>query len=833
MPARLLLAAGLRELARQPLQLALAVFGIALGVAVVLAVRLATASALDGFERAAAALGGRATHALLAGPSGVPEDAWRWLRIEAGVRDSAPLVLGWVERADAPGRWLQLVGVDPWAEAPFARSALRPGNGSAELTTRPDAVLASTALARRLHLGIGDRLAVHAGGRAQTLTLAGTFEAEDAAGEDRLLADLATAQVVLGRTGRLDRIDLVLDDHAAAALAAQLPPPLRLETAAARAGELARLTAAFRFNLDALSLLALLVGGFLIHNTLEFAVVRRRPLLGLLHALGVGRRERLLLIGLEALVLGLLGSALGLLAGVLLARGLTGLVGRTLAEVYHALDAVTLALAPSVLAGAAALGLAATLAAAVRPALAAAAATGSTARPLPEPEAADSRVRWPWRAPLLAVAGLGCLWLPGAAAGYLALLGLLLAYTAALPALLACCVRSATAWLPADGVPLARMAVRNLGRHLARVSAAVASLSVAFAAAFGMAVMIASFRSGVDDWLLRLLNADYYVAALAPEGGDTPPLAPGVLAALRCDPNVAAVASYRRLEIPVDGRPVQLIVTELPEPARAGYQLLAGDPARAWAAFDAGSVLIGEPLATRLGLHVGERLVLATDRGPRAYPVAGIYTDYGSEHGRALLHPATAAADFAAGAPGSAGVFLKTGVDAQAARAGLEARLAPLQAVELRANRSIVERSLAIFDRTFTITAVLRVLALVVAAAGVLGTLLALALERSREFALLRALGLLPAELLRLLALECGLLGLAAGGLALPLGALCGVILTDVVNHRAFGWSLPLVLPLDALVQTVLLAVLAALAAGLYPAWRLARRPPAAALHEE
>ena len=178
-------------------------------------------------------------------------------------------------------------------------------------------------------------------------------------------------------------------------------------------------------------------------------------------------------------------------------------------------------------------------------------------------------------------------------------------------------------------------------------------------------------------------------------------------------------------------------------------------------------------------------------------------------------------------------MFLKPGVDPQAARAGLEARLAPLQAVELRPNHTIVERSLAIFDRTFTITAVLRVLALVVAAAGVLGTLLALALERGREFAVLRALGLLPGELLRLLAIECGLLGLAAGLLALPLGGLTGLILTDIVNRRAFGWSLPLTLPLDALVQTVLLAVIAALAAGLYPAWRLARTPPAAALREE
>ncbi|RTL00705.1 MAG: FtsX-like permease family protein, partial [Lysobacterales bacterium] len=344
-----------------------------------LAVRLATASALDGFERAADALGGRATHALLAGPAGVPDDAWRWLRIEAGVRSAAPLVQGWVERTDAPGRWLQLIGVDPWAEAPLARGGARLGDWPAQLTTQPDAVLASSALARRLQLAVGDRLTIRAGGRTQSLRIAGRFEADDDAAAERLIADIATAQAVLGRAGRLDRIDLVLDDAAAAALAARLPPPFRLETAAARAGELGRLTAAFRFNLDALSLLALLVGAFLIRNTLEFAVVRRRPLLGLLRALGVTRRELLGLIALEAAVLGLLGSALGLLLGALLARGLTGLVGRTLAEVYHALDAVTLALTPGALAAAAALGLAATLAAAVRPALAAADAPAGSA----------------------------------------------------------------------------------------------------------------------------------------------------------------------------------------------------------------------------------------------------------------------------------------------------------------------------------------------------------------------------------------------------------------------------------------------------------------------
>lgn len=836
LPPGLLLRASLRELARQPLQFALAVLGIALGVAVVLAVRLATASALDGFERAAHALGGRATHTLLAGPAGVPEDAYRWLRIEAGVRSAAPVVAGWVERADAPGRWLALLGLDPWAEAPLARAGARLDGWPAAFTTRPDAVLASPALARTLGLAPGDTLDVHAGGRTQTLWLAGTLAGDDDAGGERLIADIATAQALLGRAGWLDRIDLVLDDAAATALAARLPPPLRLETAAARAGELGRLTAAFRLNLTALGLLALLVGAFLIRNTLEFAVVRRRPLLGLLHALGVTRRELLGLIALEAAVLGVLGSALGLGLGVLLARGLTGLVARTLAEVYHALDAVALAVTPGALLGAAGLGVAATLLAAWRPALAAAAApAGVAANRAVELHAAALAPRRALRtAAVLAVAAGASLALPGPGAGYLALLGLILAFAGALPWVLKRLVQALDRRLPADGLPLVRMAVRNLGRHLARTSAAVAALAVAFAAALGMAVMIASFRDGVDDWLQRLLNADFYLAPITTDARALPPLADDVLATVRATPGVAALASYRRLEIPLGGRPVQLIIAELPAAARAGYRLLAGDPQRAWQAFDHdGAVLIGEPLATRLGLGPGDRLVLDTDRGPRRYPVAGVYRDYGSEHGRALIAPATAAHDFAPGAPASAGVYLAAGADAAAVRAGLERRLAPLQALELRPNRAIVDQSLAIFDRTFRITSVLRVLALVVAAAGVLGTLLALALERSREFAVLRALGLLPGELLGLLALECGLLGLAAGGLALPLGGLMGVVLTSVVNRRAFGWTLPLTLPLDAALTTVALAVAAALAAGLYPAWRLARTPPAAALREE
>jgi putative ABC transport system permease protein len=210
-----------------------------------------------------------------------------------------------------------------------------------------------------------------------------------------------------------------------------------------------------------------------------------------------------------------------------------------------------------------------------------------------------------------------------------------------------------------------------------------------------------------------------------------------------------------------------------------------------------------------------------------------VFADYGSEQGVVMVSRRTYDANWDDRGVSSLGLVLAPGADPEAAAAALRARSGGDQDLLIRSNRALREASLEIFDRTFAITAVLRVLATAVAVIGVLSALMALQLERARELGVLRAQGLTPREVWRLVLAETGLLGGIAGVLAVPVGTGLALVLIHVINRRAFGWSIETTLPADVLLQAVGLAVLAALLAGAYPAWRMARTLPAPALREE
>jgi putative ABC transport system permease protein len=383
---------------------------------------------------------------------------------------------------------------------------------------------------------------------------------------------------------------------------------------------------------------------------------------------------------------------------------------------------------------------------------------------------------------------------------------------------------------------LARMANRDVARHLSRTGIAVAALMIAFATTVGVGVMVDSFRGGVAIWINDLLNADLYLAPPTIEdgGGSTEIVQPAALAAVRATPGVAAVSTYRGLKIDLAGRPVTLIAADLAPASQTGYHLIDGDPVTAWRAFQTGAaILVSEPLAYRLGVRVGDSLELPTDHGMRRFAIAGVFLDYGSEHGRILLHRSGYARDWNEPAVSSLAVFAAPDENLAALRERLQQRLGPVQPLLIRSNRDIQGFTLEIFDRTFTITNVLRLLAILVAVVGVLSALLALHLERAREFAVLRATGMTAGEIGGLVSWQTGFMGAAAGLLALPTGVLLAAVLIFVINRRAFGWSLPFQVDPTLLLETLALAILAALLAGLYPIWRMAHARPADALRTE
>jgi len=859
----LLTRSSLRYLLRHPWQFGLAVLGVALGVAVVVSIDLANVSASRAFTLSTEAVTGRATHQVSGGPGGLPDDAFRRLVLEAGIERAAPVVEDYVtipRRRDEPSRTLHLLGVDPFSESPFrAYLSGTPGGAGRDraavdlgpLLTRPGAGVLAAGTARDLGLRIGDSFVARAGGIAKRIELAGTLDPEDEntrrALADLLVMDIAAAQELLGRAGKLDRIDLILPEgpegqRQLARAAAVLPLGAQILPAAGRTRTTEDMTRAFRLNLTALSMLALVCGLFLIYNTMTFSVVQRRGLIGTLRTLGVTRREIFSLVLGEALVVALLGTAAGLGAGVLLGRGLVRLVTQTINDLYFVVSVRELSIPAATLLQGMAIGIGATLLAALVPAIE---ATQASPRAALTRSSLESRLR---RAlPRATACGVGLLLLggillmvPGGRDGNLGLsfaglfaviLGCALLAPGATVLLMRLLRRPMGALL---GI-LGRMATGGVVASLSRTAVAIAALVIAVSVTVGVGVMIDSFRHTVVRWLEMSLQADVYVSVPSRAGGFRGgELAPKVAERAAAVPGVLRANLIRRVELPSSTGGVRLVVIGTDDQGIRAFELKDGRPDEAWPRFQrGGAVLVSEPYAYRTGVGRGGTVRLRTVRGDRDFPVAGVYYDYASDRGIVLMSRATYLRHWNDPALSGFSLDLAPGADPDRVVELLRKTVATERALFIQSTRSLKKLSLEIFDRTFLITGVLRLLAGLVAFIGVLSSLMALQLERARELGVLRANGLTPGQVWQLVTSQTGLMGLAAGLLSIPVGLALAAIMIYVVNRRSFGWTIRMEVSPGVLLQALALALAAALLAGLYPAFKMARTSPALALREE
>lgn len=898
----LLRRSAVRWLVSHPWQVGTTVLGVALAVAVVVGIDLANASAERAFRASVEDVAGRATHEIVGGPTGLDEAVYALLRTSDldVARRSAPVLEGRgalspasaTEGPTAVGdpprrRTVRLVGIDPFAESSVRTLdrvfRLVPDTGRTEPAStetgstggteavdgafdrfrlEPGAVGLSADLATELGVGLESELRFEGPDGVHHLRVIALLRPEERLDRqstaDVVLADLSTAQEVLGRQGRLDRIDLVLDeellereardgpsvDSATAggrqALLALLPPGVELRGKQARVGTLDQMTRAFRLNLEALGLLALLVGMFLVYNTATFSVIQRRPLLGRLRAMGVTRSQIFQLVIWEALVLGAVGTLLGMLLGRLLAEGLVQLVAGTINDLYFALDVRSVTVSGRSLLQGLLLGLGGPVLAALVPAREAARATPRLVLQASGLEARTRRLL-----PRLALGGAVVIALAAVLLAVpsrsllLAFAGLFLfvvGFACLVPAGVMVSSRLATPILARLFGAVGRLAARGVEGTLSRTGVAIAALVIAVATTLGVGVMVASFRATLVDWLDGTLQADIYLTAVVEDArGTSRPLDAAWIDAVRAIPGLEEVSTYRRVEVGSPLGATQLHALHLGPRAFRSFQLLAGDRDAVYDRWRAGEgVLISEPYAYRHGLAAGDAIEMRADDGPRRLEVLAVFYDYASDRGLVMMDRGLYDRLFDDPAIQSLGLFLESASASELERvlAELRRRL-PTEGLSILPNRQLREASLEIFDRTFRITGVLRLLALAVAFLGILAALMALQLERARELGVLRANGLVPRQVWALVTAQTGLSGLLAGLFALPLGWILAALLIHVINKRSFGWTLVMETPPALLVQTVLLAVLAALLAGLYPAYRMAGSSPALALREE
>ena len=833
---------------RHPAQLALSILGIVLGVGIVTAVLITNNSSQRAFALSTEALYGRTTHQI-SGANGLPQSFYVQLRKQHAEMAMAPVISGHVAVGE---QIFTLLGIDPFAELAFNRigtledidelegtedsatSGALSGVSqmAASALQRTDALIVSQTSAEEDALPVGQAIKLNIGGEIHQGFLASTFESDTpAASTGVMMGDISFVQTLLARGDKIDRIDLILTDQQADTLQSELPQTLQLTPAASRTQTMQAMTRGFHINLMAMSMLALVVGAFLIHNTMTFAVVQRRELFAVKRITGITSDTLLRSILLEAVVISSFASVLGVALGYVLSGVLVQLTTRTINDLYFVLHVQQIAFNPWLIAGGLALGISSSVLAASLAAFDAASTSPVQARQRSEVEQRTHALL-----PKAALVGAVILVLGTLVAvlpiqsliiGFLALMLIILGYGLLVPFAVSAFSKAIAPWCAGKSVDLT-LANGAIHRNISRTGLAIAALSIAVSATFGVDVMIGSFRTTVDQWLRTTLQSDLYITAPSVATNQSARvLEANSLATAQGVAGVSSVSSGRSIDTRTSAGDIDMLVVQPHAQSEQGFELIDAiedDPWRVWETDQA--LMISEPLATKHQLQPGDTLdVFTQNAGFLPFRIAAVFRDYGSSHGKLLMSRQRFDQHWNEPGISSLGILLEPDANEPEVIDTLRALLGNAQLpLIIQSNTSIHEQSLAVFDRTFEVTRVLRWLTVGVAFVGIFSALLALHLERAREFAVLRASGATQMRVLRLVLIQTLIMGALAGVLALPLGWLMSEVLIKVINVRSFGWSMQSTMPLGSIANTVVLACMSALLAGLYPAYRLSQR---------
>ncbi len=854
-----------RALTREKLRSTISVFGISLGVGVAIAIRLANAGALDSFRAATDSVAGE-TSIQIAGTAGRFDEELLadlgWLRSYGQI---SPVITGYAmidpaqdSSAGAPrGPNLQVLGVDVLRDRMLRRyRLLRLSENGSEPTTREllmiladsHTVVLTEQFARRHGISIGSRIALLIGAARRDFVVRGLLldvgPARALQGNFALM-DIAAAQLAFNRIGLLDRVDVKLKreldiDVAETEIVKRLPTGLRVLRPETGYAQVEKMIAAFQFNLSALGSIALLVGLFLIYNTVSISVITRREEVGALRAAGASRSMVLALFLGEALLLTLIGTTIGLGLGRLMASAAVRITATTV-ETFYIASAATETVARQALgAGEVALAFAVALplalVAAAVPALEAA-----RVRPIEAMRGAErlARAFKPSRKHLvmslvLFALGYGFTRLDPVNGlplfGYAAAMALMFGGALLVPNFLwlACGGRSKlfVRVLRAAGVE-ATLARANLRASISRVSISVAALSVALAMTVAVSIMIGSFRDTVSYWVGETMVADIYARPMSRSAPtDEGEISDEAIAVAKADPQVAAIYPFSTQQLNYQNEQIIVGAGDFATFLKYG-RLLFKEPSDAREqvreAIGRDLVTVNESFSLHFKKRVGDFVELPTAAGSHEFRIVAIYYDYSSSRGWVVMDQVTYERYFPYARPTSMSLYLQPGADATEVSDRLSLAVSPSSQV-LFATNGVLRREVGrIFDSTFAVTYALEVIAIAIAAMGVVSTLISLILERRGEIALLRFLGATRPQIRRMVVIEALLIGGVSQVIGISIGLMLSLVLIYVINVQSFGWTIQFHLPLAFLIQSTLLILAVTGVAGLYPAARAAR----------
>ncbi len=833
----------LDHLRHRPFRSLLTVGGVAIGIAAWLAIRVANGEVYHSFEQSVGTVVGEASITVHGGAEGIDEEVIRAVQHHRGVKVANPLVKidAQFHEGTHQGRAMVIWGVDliQAQDSVHWKNTTESSNSEKEWDRllSSQSIFLDRSFAKELGVQRDETLRIQVEGASHELIVAGFLQSEESQTtilRTRAVMDIAAAQWKFGWLGRLHHIAVVPDPGIASeglieSLRDSLPDVVQVSQSTKRNRKVESMLRAFQLNLTMLSGIGLLVGIFLVYNTMAFSVAHHRREIGILRALGMERSAITTVFLLEAGVLGLIGGGIGCVLGMALAGWLMTLIGHSVSELYGVVTNGGEVLKSAFMVEGIAVGLCVSLIGAFRPSW--------EASSLPPVQALngmgtpDEERQFRHRSfliALLAFAGSAVCsqWPPIDGlpiGGYLAVFLVLVGGTALGPS----CCRVIQRWGggAADWSLLPSLAGEQVSRNPGRTSVTMAAIIVGIAIMVGVGIMIQSFRETVDQWIEQTLLADIIVAPVSwigdPASDSTPQGLPlSLMPTMAALPGVEALDLYRESTADLSGQSVSVVSRDFRVHALHGkYLFLRGNSEDILlkAEQDQG-VVVSEVLARRLDVSVGESVILKTTKGPHAFPITGIFYDYATDGGKVVMDDRLYR-EYWGTAPATVfALYLDGSQTLTDVRRAVEVRVSPHAKVVTISHRELKQEILEIFDRTFRVTYVLELIALCVAVLGIINTLTTAIMERRRELATMRALGASTKQIQGLVFWESTYIAGLGGTIGVIIGFVLSSILIMVINKQSFGWTIQFSLPWAPVGMAVGVAVLAALIGAWGPA---------------
>ncbi len=821
----------LRYLPRRLSLSLLQLIGVACGVAAVVGMTLSAQTALKSFSNSIEFLKGKSTHSIQRPVGPMEEELLSKLGKDQAVQSLSPVIDRRLLLEN--GESIRLLGIDPFLDRSirpeiYRVEFLEKGSGGSEnilsFLTDEKAVLIDRHLKKELEISSPSTLKTEKG----PLHIKGTFP--NPSGEPLVLMDIGHAQKLYQLQGYIDRIDLILQDESD--FVSRWGKGFFIQSSRQRRETFSGMLQAFRLNLEALSLLALLVGVFLIYNTAMFAVVSRRRDTGILRSLGANRLEIVGAFLSEILILGILGGGLGGLLGFFLTRLLTDLLGSSISNLYFFLRPEPVGWSSWILVMGMGLGCGASLLGGTLP-------LGELIRTDPV-KALSGRVATSEstrKAKRAALGGMVILFLsfilfilPGAHVyvGFAGVFGFILGVSLLTGVILLILHPLIKRTLGRIGGLSGKVAVGNIRQNFGRTGVAIAAFMVSLSMSIGLSIMIGSFRESLIWWMNTQIRGDLYIGKI-----DEAEVPEDFFEEIKKIEGIGGVHPYRNAQTLYQNTSINVSAVDaaiLQKYARFAW-LNGGN--ENWEGVKKGGVIISESFSRRFEVKAGDTITLEGIQGPETFKVIAVFYDYTTEHGLVMMDRTTYLKTFGDRRLNNIGIFIDP--DEPRRRELLEEirRKAEARGLPARSGSQLHQNILDVFDNTFAITRSMRAIAIIVAFFGIAGALLTLFIERSREFGIYRALGFSTGQVARMTLIEGLEMGLISYFLSTGVGTVLAVLLIKVINLRSFNWTIFYFPAWQPYLITGMTAILASLGAAAYPIWRVFRTYPQIQIREE